>query len=470
MSLRKNDPAVIKFGDQYLKMACVLECCAGGSGPYGNRKIFFDSWAEDPTELPGIYSSVEAHTIRGYAEKLGTATDASKELKFMGMLNTARREFVKKYDIFDLIERLEDTACEIKDPIRKQTRVDQVNGLYALAHVLLYDIGLSSYCPPFPKIVESMTGISPAMIPTIEELNKQRDEVSALLIKRGYSGSSEQYIGPCIPEKFKNQVAAWKSDLGRLSKEQFLEIYKKNVEKLVRAMKRKIPGFPAEARVKIITPEEVGFDRYRSGSFDYGRGGRYMAETRVTPDKGMTLLDLARVNAHEIGMHFRQAVLYHKHYIKTRDKLGATGTMCSNLSITDEGLAELGTKIYETELVDIFGKKIMQDNVIADKLEELATAAMPFETNRARNLNDITREGMIQELIDYGVDKQRAVRRTEGIFNPLMTIKILAYYGVTYWQGGKFIRGLIKKYGLESVLDKCKEPISLVALSKALEN
>lgn len=465
-----RDPALIKFGDKYLKLACVMENFAGGDGCYGNRKIFFDFWVEGEDKLPQVYSSYKARTIREYAGKLGKATDAATEIKYRILLNKARRKFVEKHDLLDLIVELEEIAQEINDPIRRQTRIDQANGLHALAGVVLYDIGLSNYCPPFPKIVESITGISPPMIPTRKELDELRGEISGLLSEKGYGGFPK---GACHPitegQRFANQVAAWRNGLGTLSEKKFVKVYKRSVQQLVEAMKRKIPGFPAEAEVRIIAPKKTGFDKYRSGSFDYGRGGPFKAENRITPDKGSTLLDVARVTAHEIGGHFMTSVNYHQYYLKTGDKFGATGTMCSNIAITDEGLAELGTKIYEEELTEIFDPEIMQNMVILQKLEELVMATGPFGINRAKHLDDITREEMKRELLGYGLKEKRVERRTEGIFNPLMMIKFLTYYGVTYWQGLKFIGSLVDKYGLEQVLEKCKEPISIVALSKSLE-
>jgi len=476
MVLIRVDPAILEFGDKYLEIACILESVAGGDGPYGDQKIFFDSWAGEEKALPEIYHRSISGTIRELAKKSGEARDEASRLKYIGLLNLRRREFagmvenvMAREGVFSLIRDLEDIALKIEDPIKQQTRIDQVNGLNALTLVLYHDIGFSGYCPTFPQIVETMTGISPPMIPTREEIDKKRDEISSLLFKRRYEPHfGRQYTAE---EGFMDQLSAWRKDLGLLSKEQMLGAYQKGVIKLIKAIKGKTTGFPEEAEVKVVTPSMTGTDRFIGGSFDYGRGGPYKAESRIVPDDTSTLIDVATTIAHEIGSHYRLSVLWDQYQrLCGGDKFAATGTMCSNIAITHEGLTSQGTKIYEKELVEIYGDKIMQDVVIAQKLEELAVAMLPFEINRKYHLQDITPGKMIAEFIAYGVTEGRSRRRTAGIFEPSRRPVTLTYSGVAYGQGSEFMGHLIDRYGPKIVLEGCTEPISLAALSKSLEN
>jgi len=454
-----KEKAVLKFGQKYLNLACILEGIAGGDGPYGDQKIFFDSWARKKIELPGFYSDGIPSIIRRYAKEIGNTEDEDAKERSRICLEMFRKAFltfaIGLRNVRSQLRELDVIAYRIKDPVRSQTRIDQVRGMNIFLDVLYSDLYPNKGCPVYQEIVEYMTGVSPAMIPSREEIDMKRYGISELLSRKGY-GSSE----------FMSQIAAWRNDLRLLRKEEMLDMYRQGVEKLVDSIKIS-SGFPADAKVKVVEPSKTGSDRFRSGSFDYGRGGPYRAESRIIPDDTSTLVDVATTVAHEIGGHYMLSVLWDKYHRQTGDLFGAIGTMCSNIAITQEGIASHGTRFYEKELANIYGDNIMKDIGIAQELEELAMMMLPFEIARKEN-EQTTPEKMVEEFIEYGVSEGRAERRTVGIFDPFRRPRTLAYTGSAYMQGSQYIGRLIERYGAKRVLEACVEPISLLALSKSL--
>ena len=299
----------------------------------------------------------------------------------------------------------------------------------------------------------AITGFSYPLIPTKAYLNDFRASIDRKLSDLGFGGSS-----------FAERVAAFRASHERVPPEQYSARYGELARLFIDHIKATDASFPREANVKIVPPDAA--QPGVGGSFDYGRGGEFQAETFGVPMADTTLPLLAITVGHEIGGHFRLCVLWDMYARENGDPYAEIQTMSSNMTVINEGVAEQGIIFYE-DLVRTF----MDPQVVAleAQLYRLNRATLGYQAARKFSDTPMSNDEQIDHCIAFGLLRGTAEHRTKGFFVPRADFHLPTYGGAAYHPGMSVVWEMAERYGKEKILAAVREPISLATLEMKLQ-
>ncbi len=445
------DPALVEFGHRHKDLVVLLEALAGGDGPYGDSRVIFDC-VTTPAKLPQEYLSIPVTRVRVLARALAKAPPYEKAVIQEG-LEAARRIVWETYALPNLLADARRSAQRIEDNVRRISRVHQIDSLEADAMILASQLGFPVRRPSYGETIMAITGFSYPLIPTEAYLNDFRASIDRKLSDLGFGGNS-----------FAERVAAFRTSHERVPPEQYPARYGELARLFIDYIKASDASFPREANVKIVPPDAA--QPGTGGSFDYGRGGEFQAETFGVPMADMTLPLLAITVGHEIGGHFRLCVMWDVYARETGDSYAEIQTMHSNMTVINEGVAEQGIIFYE-DLVRTF----MDPQVVAleAQLYRLNRATLGYQAARKFSDTPMSREEQLDHCIAFGLLRGSAEHRTKGFFSPRADFHLPTYSGAAYHPGMSVVWDMAGRFGKERILEAVREPISLATLEMKLQ-
>jgi len=446
----KIDSRVLQFGEKHLETILTLDAAIGGSGFYGDpiTREIADSFAlgqqflEENSEM---WNDSLAMEIR---EKADRGEDTSE----------LRKQFVSEHNLIGNTGRLVEVAQRIKNPFQSQVRYDQAIALDEVASVILRDLGIMKFPLDYRRSVEVITGITPALIPTRDDMDMMKTEVLKLM---GYGGNASLAVA----------AAEWRKGVGLLEKDEMGKVYVRSCLAMLNILKNH--GMPDEAELKVDTLKDAPF----MGFFAYGnREGEIYGETVMVESDTKCPFDVIHTATHEIGGHYFENAKRHLWTLETEDLFGAVGSMASNEAVQNEGYANCAAEIFAEDLPYLFEKvgfgleKMSRDELernlkISNMLELLAMVSLGYEAARYFDAKDVDEEGMKQEYIEFGCDPHRAESRAKHMVHGRNLVHPYCYTGPGYYPGQEIVSRVINKYGPQGAIDRIVTDLGPSSLS-----
>lgn len=447
------DQALCEFGRLHNDLVVVLEALAGGNGPYSNSRVILDC-VTTPANLPERYYDQPVVRVRDLATQLETAP-ADDVASVQEELLAARKAVWTNYGILDLLNRARMRARVINDDVRRISRAHQINSFEVGATYLAAKLGFPVQEPTYEECLREITGLPNALsfIPKQEALDAMRMDIESDLAKLWASKGT-----------FREKIAAFRAQQEAVPPDQYRRRYAELAQMFIDYVKEQDPSIPRHADVKVVSPDAAHPGMV--GSFDYGRGGDFQAETFAVPMGDMTLPLLLTVVGHEIGGHFRLGVLWDLYSRETGDPYGQVHTMHTNMTVINEGVAEQGIIFY-----DDLARKLVDPVAVAveTKLYILNRATINYQIARKFSDAPMTRQEVIDHCLAHGIQRGYAEIRANGMFNPAREFFLKAYAGAAYHPGMTVVRQFAEKHGKDRVLTAVREPISIATLGLKLE-
>lgn len=431
------DEAVLKFGRAHLEVTQMLDAIAGGSGFYSGptTRVLLDSFAFGETFL--------SENSLAYSDNLiTTARDAAQKGELTDEL---RREMAVRFSPIASTKTLIQTAEEIDDPHQKQVRLDQANSLAVVAKVLLGDLGMGDY-PDYKGAVEGITGVSPPLIPTAQDMQQ-------------FKARTLQLMGKPTNASLREAASEWRESIGILDRDAMGKAYETAAQLMFEILKKH--GLPSDAKLRVYTVDKADF----MGFFDYGnKAGDVYGETCMLKSDTKTVFEVIATAVHEIGGHYFVDARWHDYARRTGDLFPATGVMATNQAVINEGYANCAHTLFADDLTHLF-KEIgfgldamdetsLQTNLrISNQLEALAMMSLGYLAARFFDAQDIDHEGVRSEFIEYGCDPDRAATRTRVLCEAPNKLVAYCYFGPGYYPGMHVVNKVADRLGNSKALD-----------------
>ncbi len=442
--------AILNFGDARAELILVLEIIAGGLGPYDDPRIIFDC-VSAVQHLPRTYTNADLDRVRSQLKELHAITDQSEIQKQSDVVRNSQVAIWQRYNPLKKIKELQEKALWIREPIVRQTRVDEARSLELFARVYGAKLGIEGVtAPSYGECVLGVTGLSVDPTPTILEMDSMRADIMNQLNGLGFTNGT-----------FSERVAEMRTKMETVQgKEAYFSGYQEIGNALIAYIKEIDPHFPKEAHVKFVDSSKAS--EGTGGSFDYGRGnGAFQAQSFIVPHDNGTIADLLITTAHEIGGHFRLTVLWDQYARETGDAMGHIGTMETNQCCTQEGMADQGISFYHEFAGRYIDPKIVDVEL---SLYLLNRALLGHQVAAHFDEKPQSSDEIIAQGISYGMLPDSIAQRARGITSGRRDEFMKLYGGPAYHPGLQRVSKLAAEYGGDAVWRAVREPMSLTAL------
>lgn len=448
------EKAVVEFGHRHNELIGLLEAFAGGNGPYGDTKVFFDA-ATTPNALPDSYQQPKVRRVRDLVHELERETDGNTAGEIDQELKDLRLEIFTATDVPALLVEARTAARNITDDVQRLSRVQQIDGLEAAAALLRAQLSPSSVKPTYNAMLTAITGFPQAEIPSQHDLLQLRDSLDQRLLCLGFEQGD-----------FVARMAAFRNQQQHISPADFVGAYDRVAQEFIASIKDTVPGFPATAAVKIV---DLHDSPGVAGSFDYGRGGEFQGTSSVRVLSESCWTYLLTVVGHEIGGHFRLSVQWDLYSRETGDPYGSVQTTCSNMTVVNEGVAEQGALFYHDLVTRHVPAEVMAVETEAYYLNRVLLA---YQTARQCSDTPLSEKKLVEQCVQYGLARAVAENRARGLTaeGDAREVHAMTYIGPAYFPGMKTVQDMIGRFGKAAILEVVRAPLSIAVLGQALES
>jgi len=428
--------AVLEFGRKHLDYVLVLEALSGGGGFDGHptTRNIADDWALGRAALEEHSSVINNPLIQNIYNAAGKGDDTSE------LVNKLLDEFDLDGMYSDLI-RITELSVQSSHLLSWAVRRAQVQSLKMVQDVIMASMGKGEM-PSYEDAVTQITGISPALIPTKDQMDEKRKYILNLMELDEHADFGEA-------------CAKWRNEIGLLSKDAMGEAYENASNMMLKILKN---GnlLPDNAKLKVYALDKAKF----MGFFDYGNdAGDVYGETCMVKSDTKCVFDVVATAAHEIGGHYLVNAAWHEYAKNTGDIYGATGVMACSQAVFNEGIATNSVNIHFDDMVSEMDKiglgmdkaDIEKNLRIVNEVEALGMMALGYVTARALHFKDIDQDGMVKEFVRFGNDEHRAQTRARAIAGG--GIFPLCYMGPGYYPGMNVVGRHINEFGVKDTLN-----------------
>jgi len=456
---------ILAFGEKFPEYLILTGIVSRGTGPAKFNKddkkndapIVYDTSLIPEKDLSDIWRDKDVVAAR----TLALVSQSDRTDDFEEKYAIARRKVLEKS--YSMFNDLKDLVQKIKDPIERMSRFNDFQALQLNLIYAAHDLGEDVERLSFDHVKLKLTGSEYS--PSIESIDIKAKELEALLGKKGFGEGDLQ-----------TRIESMEKSIGYIKEDEVVDTYKEYMTKFIKKAAKMLGVSEDYFKLEV---NELPSGRNNTGSFEYEGNGKIV--TSIRKSDTTTLLSLIRTAAHE-ATHLLQSVLAEEYFNKTGDKYAAGSTMCSASVILNEGMGELGTKIYQ----DVVEESLGEYNWMAEILNlhsDLKRDVMLYTAREAHqrladpNCNIEELQNFIEETnLKYGVDKRSAETRAKGL-TALQTKHKALFYWPLYGIGKSLVTDIFSQF--ESIEDAFKEyaeltrthgPLSINAFQYAVDH